>query len=252
MPYNAFVWHELITSDPQAAEAFYGSVVGWSGTPHGVGDYTLLGPADRKVAGLMAIPDDMRAAGGRPSWFGYVAVRDADAAAASFIAAGGRTLRPTMDIPDVGRIAALADPQGAMINVITPDGPDMPPVPRETIGHVGWNELMASDGPAAFDFYAGQFGWTKADAVDLGPMGIYQLFATGGEAVGGMMTKPEALPRPVWQFYLTVPSIDEAVARVKAGGGGLLMGPHEVPGGAWIANCIDPQGAHFSLTAATR
>jgi uncharacterized protein len=83
-------------------------------------------------------------------------------------------------------------------------------------------------------------------------MGKYQLFATGAEPVGGMMTKPPAIPRPYWGYYFNVPAIDAAVDRVKSAGGAILMGPQEVPGPMWILQCTDPQGALFALVSSKR
>ena len=117
-------------------------------------------------------------------------------------------------------------------------------------GHVGWRELHAGDGPAAFDFYARLFGWTKDEAMDMGPMGVYQLFAAGGQAIGGMMTKTAETPAPYWLYYFNVEAVDAAIARVKAAGGQLLNGPMQVPGGSWIAQCMDPQGAMFAVVGA--
>ena len=119
-------------------------------------------------------------------------------------------------------------------------------------GHVGSHELYASDWESAFAFYAGQFGWTKATSVDMGPMGTYQLFAAGGDPIGGMMTKPQSMPSPAWQYYFNVGEIDAAVARVTSNGGQVLHGPHEVPGGSWIVQAMDPQGAMFALVAPRR
>ncbi len=97
------------------------------------------------------------------------------------------------------------------------------------------------------------FGWTKSDAMDMGPMGVYQLFKTGGEyAAGGMMTKPPAIPVPYWGYYFNVPAIDAAVERVTKAGGKILNGPMEVPGGQWIIQGMDPQGAAFALVAPKR
>jgi predicted enzyme related to lactoylglutathione lyase len=96
------------------------------------------------------------------------------------------------------------------------------------------------------------FGWTKADTIEMGEMGQYQLFATGAEPVGGMMTKPPAIPRPFWGYYFNVPALDAAVVRVKAAGGAILMGPAEVPGPMWIVQGTDPQGVYFALVSAKR
>jgi len=130
-----------------------------------------------------------------------------------------------------------------------------PPAAGSTApGHVGWRELHAGNRETAFAFYAGLFGWTPKEAIDLGPMGTYQLFATGdGPATGGLMTKPPQMPGPpAWLYYVTVSEIDAAAARIAQAGGQVLNGPHQVPGGAWILQGLDPQGAVFALTAAER
>ena len=127
-----------------------------------------------------------------------------------------------------------------------------PELPAGTPGTVGWHELYATEWKAAFAFYEKMFGWTKAEAIDMGPMGTYRLFATGDVPVGGMMTKPETIPMPYWGYYFNVAGLDAAAARVTAGGGKIMNGPMEVPGGQWIVNCMDPQNATFSLVAMKR
>src|SRR5215218_4780031 len=251
---RTFVWYELMTTDPDAAEAFYRAVVGWGAQDSGQSGmrYTLLTAGDGPVAGLMALPAEACAAGARLGWLGYIGTDDVDAAADRLRRAGGAVHKEPADVPGVGRFAVVADPQGATFMLFKPNVGDNAPAPAGTPGHVGWRELYAADWPRAFDFYAGQFGWTKADAVDMGPMGTYQLFAAGGVAIGGMMNKPEAIPVPAWLYYFNVPEIESAVARVVDHGGRILHGPLQVPGGSWIAQAQDPQGAMFALVAAPR
>ena len=119
-------------------------------------------------------------------------------------------------------------------------------------GHVGWRELHAGDGPSAFDFYSGLFGWTKGEAMDRGAMGIYQTFKTAGEQGGGMMTKMPQSPSPFWLYYFNVDAIDAASTRAKDAGGQIINGPMQVPGERWIVQCLDPQGAMFALLAGKR
>ena len=88
--------------------------------------------------------------------------------------------------------------------------------------------------------------------MDMGEMGVYQLFAINGEQAGGMMNRPPNVPVPFWGFYFNVSGIDAAAARVKENGGQILMGPMEVPGDSWVVNCMDPQGAAFSLVSMGR
>jgi predicted enzyme related to lactoylglutathione lyase len=251
---RGFFWYELMTSDVKAAEAFYGAVVGWRGEKFGGGsmNYTVMNAVDRGVTGIMDIPEDAKAMGAGPSWLGYIYTDNVDDAADNLKKAGGVVHRPPSDIPEVGRFAVVADPQGATFMLMKPNQPDQPPVPLGTPGHIGWHELLASDWKSAFDFYAGQFGWTKGDAMDMGAMGTYQLFATGKDAVGGIMTKPANIPAPYWLFYFNVPALDPAAATLKEKGGTVLLEPMEVPGGGWIVQAKDPQGAVFALMAAKR
>lgn len=248
-----FIWYDLMTSDTAAAEAFYKSVVGWgaqdAGTPGT--SYTLFTLGNDPVCGLMVPPEDAKP-GFRLGWRGYVAVENVDAVAAQVVQAGGNIRLAAADIPGVGRFAVADDPQGARFVLFRGIGePPLAPAPG-TPGRVGWHELAAAEGATAFDFYAALFGWTKAEAFDMGPMGLYQLFTTGGAPVGGMMTKPETVPTPFWLYYINVEAIDAAADRVTAAGGKILLGPCEVPGGSWILNALDPQGLSFALVAPRR
>ena len=250
--HGKFVWYELMTTDTTAAAEFYTSVIDWTTEDMSGGgmDYTVFNVvgAGRGVAGMMPIPDELKASGMPPNWTGYVAVDDVDAMAQAFVDNGGSVRRPPSDIPGVGRFSVVADPQGAVLIVFKPvpmDNP--PPEPTMTPGFAGWNELNAADGPSAFEFYSKVFGWTSFDKMDMGPMGTYQIFAQNGQMHGGMMTKTDDVPVPCWGYYFIVGDIDAAVDKVKAGGGSVINGPMEVPD-AWIIQCLDPQGAMFALT----
>ena len=249
-PIGSFVWYELMTSDAKAAEAFYAALLGWKAQDAGMPDfaYTILSVGETPIGGAMTLSPDMRAAGARPGWIGYIGVDDVDNFAERVFQAGGSVHRPPADIPEVGRFAVVADPHGAAFVLFKGMGAQQgaPPAPN-TPGHVGWRELHAGDLDGAFAFYSGLFGWTKSQAVDMGPMGIYQLFAIGGVDQGGMMTKAPNVPAPFWLYYFNVADINAAAARVKREGGQVLNGPHQVPGGSWIVQCLDPQGAMFAL-----
>ncbi|MCW4116326.1 VOC family protein [Aurantimonas sp. MSK8Z-1] len=245
-----FVWYELMTSDAAAATAFYRNTIGWEARDSGMPgvSYTLLAAGGRDVGGLMTLPEHVVAAGGRPGWIGYVAVPDVDRTAARAKELGGTVHRAPTDIPGVGRFAVIADPHGAVLCPMTPAGePRSPLQPMGGPGSAVWRELLAGELDGAFSFYSALFGWTKAEAMDMGPMGTYQLFAVDGETWGAMMTKPPAVPGPFWQYYFAVDAIDAAAGRVTAGGGQILNGPMEVPGGMYVVQCSDPQGAPFAL-----
>jgi predicted enzyme related to lactoylglutathione lyase len=120
-------------------------------------------------------------------------------------------------------------------------------IPSNAAGHTGWHELHTTDWQKAFDFYSEMFGWGKGDSVDMGPMGTYQLFTLNGAAIGGMMNSPLATSTSFWLYYFNVDDIDAAATRVAANGGKILHGPQQVPGGGWIIQAADPQGAAFAL-----
>jgi hypothetical protein len=246
-----FVWYELMTTDAEAAAGFYRDVIGWGARDAEIPGlrYTLFTIEARSVAGLMALPPEALAAGARPAWIGYVAVDDVDASTERVKRAGGSVHHGPEDIPDVGRFAVVADPQGATFALFKGNMEDSHVPSQSTPGGVGWHELHAADWQKVFDFYAGLFGWEKGDTMDMGAMGLYQLFGKGGPSIGGMFTKPAAEPAPYWLYYVNVPAIEAAMARVKDKGGRVINGPHEVPGGSWIVQCIDPQGAMFALVA---
>jgi len=244
-----FVWYELLTSDVAGAEAFYKSVIGWGARDagHATMAYTVFTAGEAGVGGIWEITEDVKAVGGRPGWVGYIQVDDIALSAAQVAEAGGAIHVPPQEIPGVGLFAVATDPQHAKFILFqqpTPTEPD-----HSANGHVGWHELYATDYAADFEFYAKLFGWTKADAIDMGPMGLYQMFTTGGNPIGGMMNKPEPMPANGWLFYFNVDSAGAAVARLESAGGHVVHGPMQVPGGHWIVQALDPQGVLFAVVS---
>lgn len=253
--HGQFVWCELMTTDPASAIAFYGAVIGWSAKEADVPDlhYMILSAGEVPVGGVMELCLSARDAGARPGWIGHIAVDDVDAVVARACDAGGAIRHAAEDIPGIGRFAVVSDPQGAVFVLFKPlEARQRPRAAANTPGHLGWRELNAADREAAFTFYADLFGWTKADAIDMGEKGLYQMFAIGGVPAGGIMTAGEAKPGPFWLYYFNVDDIGAAVARVKESGGQVVNGPHQVPGGSWIAHCLDPQGVPFAVVAPDR
>jgi uncharacterized protein len=241
-----FVWYELCTTDAAAASAFYAKVVGWSVQDMSAmgHDYHVLGLGERPVVGVMTLPPEQMPPS--PVWFGYVGVDDVDAKAAEIKAAGGTIHREPSDIPTIGRFAVVADPQGAVIMLFKGMGDAPAPLEMMATGTVGWHELHTSDWEKAWSFYSSAFGWAKDNAMDMGPMGTYQMFKNGGMAIGGMLTDPR-MPVPCWVYYFVVDDIDAGIKRVQDNGGTVVFGPQEVPGGAFIINAKDPLGGSFSL-----
>jgi uncharacterized protein len=167
-----FIWYELMTDNVDAATAFYGTVIGWNVADSGMPgmDYRILSMAATPLGGTMAIPPPAAEMGMKPCWFGYLNVDDVDASIERIVASGGAVWMPPRDIPEVGRIAMVTDPQGAAIYVMAPTGTGTSRAFESgTPGHVGWNELHAKDGAAALAFYSGEFGWKQTGGMDMGP-----------------------------------------------------------------------------------
>jgi predicted enzyme related to lactoylglutathione lyase len=246
-----------MTTNTETAGAFYSSVVGWNVTsvgsdamPYSTFNVDVEGQ-QIGVAGLMHLPPE---AGPTPAWIGYIHVPDVDAKVQELVADGGQLHKGPADVPGMLRFAVVMDAQGAPLVLFTSD-PGMPGNPVKpavgAAGTIGWRELMAADGAAAFDWYAKLFGWTKGETHDMGQMGVYQTFDVNGVQHGGMMTKPPEVPAPFWNYYIQVDSASAAVERIRASGGNVVNGPHPVPGGSWIVQGVDPQGGFFALMSTT-
>jgi predicted enzyme related to lactoylglutathione lyase len=251
---GSHIWYELMTPDPDAATAFYRSVVGWEIGERLAGDqdYRMIGRGDGGFAGgVLGLTDEMRQHGAKPIWLGYIGVDDVDATVAQIEAKGGKALMPAFDIPQ-GRIAMVADPQGNPFYVMKPVPPDDKPEAQSDVfsttaeQRVNWNELSTPDPVAARQFYGELFGWDSSDFMDMGEFGEYRFLDHAGLRIGAMCGVGQGSSAG-WRYYIRVPSISAAAEAVKAGGGQVAMGPHEVPTGDHIIIGIDPHGAEFAL-----
>ena len=247
--HGRFLWYELMTTDVEAAKAFYADVVGWGTQDVSAPSmaYTLFTAGEAPAAGVMALPEEARQTGATPRWLGYVGVDDVDTATDRVERLGGTVHLPPRDVPGMIRFSIVADPQMATLALFKPLAPGQGQLAAPaTLGRVSWHELLAANREKALAFYSELFRWQKAET-DVGPFGTYQLFSAGGQTIGGMFTKAATVPVPFWLYYFGVGDIDVAAKRVKAVGGQILEGPIEVPGGGWCARCMDPQGAMFAL-----
>jgi uncharacterized protein len=247
---NPFIWHDLMTSDAEAAKKFYGAVVGWTFTNQ-MPTYSVASANGVGVGGVMDTPAEMK---GMPSvWTGYVYTPDVDATCKEVIKLGGKIYKEAWDIPNVGRLAVIGDPTGSGLMIMQPFPTQERDMPKPgALGTVGWNELHAGDLNIAWDFYSKLFGWTKGGDHDMGPKGNYRVYQIDGKDAGGMMKKMDTMPMPTWVYYFVVDGMDRAVVRIAKVGGKIAFGPMEVPGGQWTVHGVDPQGARFSLLSNTK
>jgi uncharacterized protein len=243
---GTFCWADLGTTDAEAARSFYGALLGWRGEPGGpeVGGYATMTLDGAAVAGIAPQTPEQRAAGVPPSWLSHVAVEDADATAGRVVELGGRVVAPAFDVATFGRMAVVADPQGAVLGLWQA---------REVIGaqvvnDVGamvLNQLNTTEPEGARAFYGDLFGWEFAPVA--GGALPYWGITNGDRLNGGMMAlDPRAPAPPHWLVYFTVDDLDGADALLVDGGGAVVVPPMAIESGR-ILVAHDPQYAFFAL-----
>ncbi len=235
-----FVWHDHMSSDPDEARAFYSELLGWEVEVWKPGemDYPMIKANGQTHGGFGP------AQGGAPShWLGHVEVDDVDRAVARAEKAGGNLLAPAMDIPEVGRMAVIADPQGAVFSVFAP-ATESP----TSEGTFLWDELMTADVEASKRFYTEVVGWTTGE-MDMGEAGVYTLFKRTPDDNGaaGCLEKPPDMPVAAWITYVGTDDVDDTATRAEQLGGHKIRDPFDVSGVGRIAILADRTGAVFGI-----
>jgi len=190
-----FVWYELLTSDPKAAIAFYTEVVGWKTQPWEGTAYTMWTASQGPLGGVVELPEPAKQMGAGPYWQASIQVANVDESCATVKELGGKVIHAE-DVPNVGRIAVIADPQGAVLSLFTPAGGGMEPHDAAKSGEFSWHELYTTDHEAAFKFYNAIVGWERLGEFDMGATGKYLLWGRSGKQLGGMMTIPKEMKTP--------------------------------------------------------
>lgn len=247
-----FVWHDLMSTDPERALAFYQALLGWGAERMPISpetSYVMVGLGGQHFGGIAPLD----AADGLPShWIGYLAVDDVDAATDSAAELGGTACAPPTDIPQVGRFSVVTDPTGAVLSLFTyQPGQEMPAATMAApIGTFCWDELMTTDPEGAMRFYEALVGWDRT-TVDMGDFGTYWMGLRDGEPVAGLAELPGSTgqggAQPYWLPYLRVADVDAAAVRIAELGGRVVMEPVDVPGTGRCAVAQDPTGALFGV-----
>jgi predicted enzyme related to lactoylglutathione lyase len=248
---GTFSWPELATTDQKSGVAFYRALLGWdlNEQPLGPGEtYSMFQMRGKEVAAAYTMRDDERKAGIPPHWNSYVTVKSADESAKKAQSLGGKVLAPPFDVMDVGRMAVVQDPTGAVFQVWEARKSNGAKILGEP-GALCWTELTTSDLNAAEAFYEQLLGWSLKRSSAASPM-EYTEFSASGTPQGGMMPKPKEMPAHIpsyWMPYFQVTSVDGTASKAKELGGKVMIGPMEIPGTGRFAIVTDPQGAVFAL-----
>ena len=232
-----FVWHEQVSSDPKQAQSFYTQLFGWDTEVFkpDVLDYTMISAGGQSHGGFSKAMEGAPP----PHWLSHVRVENLDQTLDKVKSAGGKLVAGPFEMDDVGRMAIIADPQGAYVSAYQPE------TESSGEGVFVWDELGTSDVDAAQRFYEGVFGWTTSDMGT--EYGGYRIFNRGETGVAGLMSLPDDSIPAHWQPYVAVEDPDATAERATQLGGSTLMEPMDVPSVGRIAVLRDPQGATFGV-----
>jgi predicted enzyme related to lactoylglutathione lyase len=241
-----FVWHDLITDDVASSRRFYGGLLGWefeqTTHPRG-GDYTLIRADGRYLGGMVLLKDSADADYSR--WLPYLSVADVDAAVRATETAGGAALIGPLNLGNIGRAAAVSDPQGAVLGLLRSRAGD----PDDSIapgpGRVVWNELLAADDADAASFYATLAGFEVSTTPRRG--GEYTVLRAQGRERAGIMARPDERLQPLWLTHFAVADVGVAARRAAELGGTVLLAPDPELREGTMAVVTDPNGAILAL-----
>jgi predicted enzyme related to lactoylglutathione lyase len=241
--------------DQQAALDFYCDLFGWQGEvgPPETGGYSVCHLKGKPVAGIMkamnpdgTVPDPMP-----PSvWTTYLATDSVDATLKAVTDAGGTVMMPAADVMDLGRMAVITDPTGAVVGLWEAGSFDGAGIVNEH-GALIWNELSTADKDKAAAFYSAVLPVTTAPSQMPGAE-EYVEFQVGGRSIAGMMdlsSLPPGVP-PHWMPYFYVDDVDSIQAAVVRAGGTVMAPAFDMAAGR-MAVLADPQGGGFSVIRAS-
>lgn len=244
---GSFCWIELATTDGPGAKKFYGELFGWDAHDSPIGPdqvYTLLRLDGKDVGALYQKGETMKDV--PPNWASYISVTSADETVAKAQALGGNIIQGAFDVMEVGRMAVISDPTGAVFCIWQPKVHKGVGVKGEP-NSLTWNELLTTDTAKAGDFYTKLFGWV--DNTHGGQGHQYTEFMNGDTHAGGMMKiEPHMGPIPPnWGIYFAVEDVDAAAEKAKSLGANLIVPPMDIETVGRFSTIRDPQGAVFSI-----
>lgn len=241
-----FIWHDLITDDVAAVRGFYGGLFGWKfeETKHPNGsDYTLISAGGHFIGGIVQLDDPPGIEYSR--WLGYLSVPDVDSAVKTTEAAGGLAVAGPLDVPSIGRAAAIQDPQGAVVGLLHSKIGDPDDSVTPVAGHIVWNELLAADDIAASGFYQSITGARSRTIQRRG--GEYIMLRAQGRDRAGIMRRPLDDVEPLWLTHFAVTDPAAAALRVADLGGTVLIPPSADLRDGTMAVVADPSGSILAL-----
>jgi len=253
---GTFCWPELSTTDQKAAVTFYRTLFGWDVNEQPVGPgqtYSMFQMRGKEVGAAASQRPEERQQGVPPHWNSYVSVASADESVKRAQSLGGKVLAPAFDVMDVGRMAVLQDPTGAVFQIWEPKKH----IGAKILGEPGaltWTELATHDTEGAKKFYTSLFAWKEKTSTGAGM--TYTEFSLGDVPFGGMMAINEQMKSmnvpPNWLPYFQVVDVDATANKAKGLGATLYVPPTDIPNTGRFSVIRDPQGAVFAIYKSLR
>ena len=247
---SRFAWRDLMSVDPNASTSFFTALFGWTELPiesasGEAGAYRQLLNGDELIDGVLRLDPAL----GHPShWVSAIDVANLDATVARAARLGGTIASPPSDVPGLGRLAALADKQGALFcalewapGAIRPTERTEEPAP----GSIAWNELLTADPSGAAAFYAKLFHWSQRTRTS--PSGDYRVLSRDGQPEAGIIKRLPGMAISAWLIYFETADLDASLARARELGGRVVTEPIEQAGVGRFAYAADPTEAGFGL-----
>lgn len=248
---GTFSWVELVTTDQKAGVAFYRALFGWEVNEQPIGPnevYSMFQMRGKDVAAASSMQPEERKSTVPPHWNLYVTVANVNEIVKQAEGLGAKVFAPPFDVMDVGRMAVLQDPTGAVFQVWEAKKHIGARILNEP-GALCWSELTTRDTDAAESFYTALFGWTAKHSTPGAEM-QYTEFSNQGQPGIGMMRMPALMPAGVpsyWMPYFQVADCDASAAKAIKLGASVTVPPHDIPKTGRFAVLTDPQGAMFAV-----
>jgi predicted enzyme related to lactoylglutathione lyase len=240
------IWNDLITEDIASAKTFYSGLFGWTFEEMPLRDgreYVIARSGDQYVAGILSV-------GPKPNedvsrWLPYISIDNVDLAIDRSVRGGATVVAGPRDV-SLGRVAAIIDPEGAVVGLARSDlGDPDDSATSAAPGRVVWSELLASDPAAASAFYRDVVGY-DVEAVERRG-GRHTFLSNKGVQRAGILERPADQIEPVWLTYFGVSDPRAAAARAASLGGTVVLPPAPDVREGSMAIVTDPAGAVLVL-----
>lgn len=246
------IWHDLLTTTPEASRRFYGELFGWTfEVPRihiGLGgeeDYMLIRHNGRLIGGMIDA-NTLGKDGNISQWVTMISVDDINAAVARVTANGGSVLTEPTDVKSRGSLAILEGPTGALFAMIqTRDGD--PPAREPEHNSFLWDELWTTDVADASRFYEQVFDYEPQDQAIADSSRSYRILQRNDEPRVGVLSNPFEGERPVWVNYIRVEDPASVTSQVTALGGRVIVEAQPRAIGGYVAFVAGPSGAGIAL-----